>query len=502
MNNLGERLFKLRRDKQLSQEEVADKLNVTRQTISKWETDQSMPDFDKVVPLCELYGITPDELFIELKGNKNSNNNELEEEKLKASKKAKGIAISVVLYFLGVVWTMISIPVMDMNPIVASAIFLLICGFSTAIIIYVCIKYKKHKTPKETINDKLRRQISSVVAIIFTIIYLIISFQTMAWHLTWIIWVIFGLFEEILKLIFIRGVIMMKNKKWIIALIVLLSIIMIAISIFFIGLLQNDFKLKGFRFGIQTSNELVLDKIYEEKFNNIVIDATTSEIFIKRNDTENIKVVIYGKKDYTSIETKLETLNIKITEKNCIGFCFNQKEAKVEIYLPKEYDGKIDIKNDYGNISIAEFLNANINVEEDCGDVLIVGGNIVKVDNYGDIEVEKANILTINEDCGDVLVSNTNDATIKNSYGDIKIKSVDNYLHLENDCGDIKLDDINLKKDSYIKDDYGDIEIGNTNELFIDAKTDLGKVKINNNYHKSDITLKIENDCGDIKVNN
>ena len=51
LNNLGERLYKLRKDKQLSQEEVAEKLNVTRQTISKWETDQSMPDFDKVVPL-------------------------------------------------------------------------------------------------------------------------------------------------------------------------------------------------------------------------------------------------------------------------------------------------------------------------------------------------------------------------------------------------------------------------------------------------------------------
>ena len=58
MNNLGERLFKLRRDKKLSQEEVAEKLNVTRQTISKWETNQSLPDFDKVVPLCELYDIT------------------------------------------------------------------------------------------------------------------------------------------------------------------------------------------------------------------------------------------------------------------------------------------------------------------------------------------------------------------------------------------------------------------------------------------------------------
>lgn len=91
MNNLGERLFKLRRDKKLSQEEVAEKLNVTRQTISKWETDQSMPDFDKIVPLCKLYGITPDELFIELKVKETSKNNEystlLEEEKLKTSKK-------------------------------------------------------------------------------------------------------------------------------------------------------------------------------------------------------------------------------------------------------------------------------------------------------------------------------------------------------------------------------------------------------------------------------
>ncbi len=206
MNNLGERLFKLRRDKKLSQEEVAEKLNVTRQTISKWETDQSMPDFDKVVPLCELYGITPKELFIELKEKESSQNTEcvidLEEEKLKTSKKAKGIASSVVLYFLGVVWIMISIPVMNMNPIVASAIFLLICGIATGIIIYVCIRYKKIKTPKETEADKLKNQISDVVAVIVAIIYLIISFKTMAWHLTWIIWVIFGLFEEILKLIF------------------------------------------------------------------------------------------------------------------------------------------------------------------------------------------------------------------------------------------------------------------------------------------------------------
>ena len=206
MDNLGERLLKLRKNKKLSQEEAAYKLNVTRQTISKWETDQSTPDFDKIVPLCELYDITPNELFIELKEKESLKNIELEfdlkEEKIKIIKRAKGIAISVVLYFLSVIWIMISIPVINMNPIVASAIFLLICGIATSIIIYVCIRYKKIKMPKENETNKLRKQISDIVALIVTIIYLIISFKTMAWHLTWIIWIIFGLFEEILKLIF------------------------------------------------------------------------------------------------------------------------------------------------------------------------------------------------------------------------------------------------------------------------------------------------------------
>ena len=61
--NLGEKLFELRKEKNLSQEVVAEKLNVTRQTVSKWETNQSTPDFDKILPICELYGISTEELL-------------------------------------------------------------------------------------------------------------------------------------------------------------------------------------------------------------------------------------------------------------------------------------------------------------------------------------------------------------------------------------------------------------------------------------------------------
>lgn len=78
--NLGEKLLNLRKTKNLTQDDVAEKLNVTRQTVSKWETNQSTPDFDKILPLCELYGISPTELLAgekeeqETANNENSNN--------------------------------------------------------------------------------------------------------------------------------------------------------------------------------------------------------------------------------------------------------------------------------------------------------------------------------------------------------------------------------------------------------------------------------------------
>lgn len=60
--SLGEKLHDLRKKKGLSQEEIGDLLNVSRQTISKWETNQSYPEFDKLVPLSKLYNISIDEL--------------------------------------------------------------------------------------------------------------------------------------------------------------------------------------------------------------------------------------------------------------------------------------------------------------------------------------------------------------------------------------------------------------------------------------------------------
>lgn len=57
-----EKLIKLRKQKALSQEELAEKLNVTRQTISKWELGQSKPDMDKLIELSKLFEISLENL--------------------------------------------------------------------------------------------------------------------------------------------------------------------------------------------------------------------------------------------------------------------------------------------------------------------------------------------------------------------------------------------------------------------------------------------------------
>ena len=61
--SLGERICKLRTEKEMSQGDLADALEVSRQSISKWETNGSVPELDKLVKLSEIFGISLDELI-------------------------------------------------------------------------------------------------------------------------------------------------------------------------------------------------------------------------------------------------------------------------------------------------------------------------------------------------------------------------------------------------------------------------------------------------------
>lgn len=60
---IANRLLQLRKNHQFSQEELATKLNISRQAVSKWERAEASPDTDNLIELAKLYGITLDELL-------------------------------------------------------------------------------------------------------------------------------------------------------------------------------------------------------------------------------------------------------------------------------------------------------------------------------------------------------------------------------------------------------------------------------------------------------
>ena len=64
---LGEKIYKLRTKQGLSQGDLAEHLNVSRQSISKWETGGSTPDLDKLINISQLFGVTLDELVLDKK---------------------------------------------------------------------------------------------------------------------------------------------------------------------------------------------------------------------------------------------------------------------------------------------------------------------------------------------------------------------------------------------------------------------------------------------------
>lgn len=58
--NMADRIQHLRKSKGISQEELADKIGVSRQAVSKWESEQSTPDLEKVIVMSDFFGITTD----------------------------------------------------------------------------------------------------------------------------------------------------------------------------------------------------------------------------------------------------------------------------------------------------------------------------------------------------------------------------------------------------------------------------------------------------------
>ena len=162
---LGEKIYSLRIKAGFSQEDLAEKTGVSRQSVSKWETDSGVPTLDKLIQLSKIFGITLDELV----GNDNvksdsDNGNEDNSEAINnnagrpeyesafnnnyfintadnnernhiSAKKIIGI-IFVALSTLSIIFSLIFMIFIGNNtvPIIFLSVFLLICGILCLII--------------------------------------------------------------------------------------------------------------------------------------------------------------------------------------------------------------------------------------------------------------------------------------------------------------------------------------------------------------------------------
>ena len=61
--NFGKKILDARKKANLSQEEIAGKLNITRQTVSKWESNETVPNINQVKLLAKIYKISLEELL-------------------------------------------------------------------------------------------------------------------------------------------------------------------------------------------------------------------------------------------------------------------------------------------------------------------------------------------------------------------------------------------------------------------------------------------------------
>ena len=98
--SLSENLQNLRKIKNMSQEELAEKLNVSRQAVSKWESGSGYPETEKIISICEIFDCSMDQLV------KGKISNDIKSEKnnydLIMTKAAKEISLGVALILLGV----------------------------------------------------------------------------------------------------------------------------------------------------------------------------------------------------------------------------------------------------------------------------------------------------------------------------------------------------------------------------------------------------------------
>lgn len=146
--DFSEKILSLRKSRGLTQEQLAEKLNVSRQSVSKWESGQAIPELETIVALCRVFDITTDYLLKPSEMDELSIKTEMLEKQqqllLIREQRYKRI-FTCIVYSLGIYLFFFAVYMIGhfyfeiWNPSVIFAEFLI----ATAFVIFVCVKKEK-----------------------------------------------------------------------------------------------------------------------------------------------------------------------------------------------------------------------------------------------------------------------------------------------------------------------------------------------------------------------
>lgn len=147
--NLSKKILALRKSKGFTQEQLAEKMNISRQSISKWESGQAVPELDKIVELSRIFNVSTDYILKPSEMDELSVKTEMlekQQEQLLFREKKRNKIFRCVLYAVGIYLLLFAVYMLwhEITFVfdIVNTPAILFTGFfiATAIVIFVCVK--------------------------------------------------------------------------------------------------------------------------------------------------------------------------------------------------------------------------------------------------------------------------------------------------------------------------------------------------------------------------
>ncbi len=140
---LGQTIVKIRKDNGLTQEDFANKYNVTRQTVSNWENEKSYPDLLTLVKISDDFGISLDTMLKENPTMTEEMNKDMRLGKILMQMHGKGLVIAIVGFIACIIMFILSIITKQ------GLLMILLWGWASTININAIISYQKVKKAQQ-----------------------------------------------------------------------------------------------------------------------------------------------------------------------------------------------------------------------------------------------------------------------------------------------------------------------------------------------------------------